>query len=117
MSHLKSPSRPVIHRNNRFNCRVIALDKKILFIRPKIWLANDGNYREMRYFIPWAQPRHVVDHVLPRMVTKITGQTTVPFGDAVVGTPDTVFGAETCEELFTPNRLVFSPCYHWVDTS
>ena len=38
---------PVMHRNNRFNCRIIALDGKILFIRPKLYLANDGNYREM----------------------------------------------------------------------
>lgn len=22
-------------------------------IRPKIYLANDGNYREMRWFTPW----------------------------------------------------------------
>jgi NAD+ synthase (glutamine-hydrolysing) len=39
---------PVIHRNLRFNCRVLAINSKILLIRPKIWLANDGNYREMR---------------------------------------------------------------------
>jgi NAD+ synthase (glutamine-hydrolysing) len=34
---------PVVHRNNRYNCRVIILDGKILFIRAKIYLANDGN--------------------------------------------------------------------------
>lgn len=38
---------PVMHRNKRFNCRVIILDGKILFIRPKLWLANDGNYRSV----------------------------------------------------------------------
>lgn len=26
---------------------------KIIGIRPKIYLANDGNYREMRWFTPW----------------------------------------------------------------
>ena len=26
---------------------------KIVGIRPKIYLANDGNYREMRWFTPW----------------------------------------------------------------
>ena len=25
----------------------------IVGIRPKIFLANDGNYREMRWFTPW----------------------------------------------------------------
>ncbi|KAF8460628.1 hypothetical protein BDZ91DRAFT_738833 [Kalaharituber pfeilii] len=94
---------PVTHRSCRYNCRIIILNKKVLLIRPKLWLANDGNYREMRYFTPWSRPRYVEHHYLPRMITKITGQATVPFGDAVISTPDTCFGAETCEELFTPN--------------
>ncbi len=33
------------YRNLRLNCRILALDGKILLIRPKLWLANDGNYR------------------------------------------------------------------------
>ena len=37
----------------------------------------------------------------------ITGQRKVPFGDAVISTLDTCIAPETCEELFTPNRLVF----------
>lgn len=39
---------PVQHRGVRYDCRVICLDGKILLIRPKMWLANDGNYFEMR---------------------------------------------------------------------
>lgn len=31
-----------------YNCRVILLNKKVLLIRPKLHLANDGNYRETR---------------------------------------------------------------------
>ncbi|KAF2735300.1 glutamine-dependent NAD(+) synthetase with GAT domain-containing protein [Polyplosphaeria fusca] len=94
---------PVMHRNNRFNCRVICLDGKIILIRPKLWLANDGNYREMRYFIPWRRPTHVEEYYLPQMIAKLQGATKVPIGDAVISTPDTCIGAETCEELFTPN--------------
>jgi len=41
---------PVRHKNVRYNCRVICYNRKIVLIRPKMWLANDGNYREMRYF-------------------------------------------------------------------
>jgi len=44
---------PVMHRNVAYNCRVILLDRKVIGVRPKICLANDGNYREMRYFTPW----------------------------------------------------------------
>jgi hypothetical protein len=36
---------PVRHRNIRFNCRVLIYNKKIILIRPKMALAEDGNYR------------------------------------------------------------------------
>lgn len=39
-----------------------------------MWLANNGNYREMRYFTPWAKHRQIEDHYLPRMIQGITGQ-------------------------------------------
>ncbi|KAK9456216.1 hypothetical protein V1511DRAFT_496866 [Dipodascopsis uninucleata] len=94
---------PVMHKNVRYNCRMISFNKHILFIRPKLWLANDGNYREMRYFTPWMRPRYVEKYALPRMIRAITGQTEVDFGDAVLSLGDTVLGAETCEELFTPD--------------
>ncbi|KAI0825506.1 glutamine-dependent NAD(+) synthetase with GAT domain-containing protein [Irpex lacteus] len=93
---------PVIHKNVIYNCRVIIYNGKILHIRPKMWLANNGNYRELRYFTPWQKHRQVEDHYLPRIIHAVTGQTKVPFGDAVVSTVDTCIGVELCEELFTP---------------
>ncbi len=39
--------------------------------------------------------------MLPKIITDITGQRTVPFGDAVISTNDTSFGTEMCEEMFT----------------
>ncbi|KAL3234872.1 Glutamine-dependent NAD(+) synthetase [Nakaseomyces bracarensis] len=93
---------PLLHKNVRYNCRLLSLDGKILFIRPKIWLANDGNYREMRFFTPWLKPGVVEEITLPPMIQKITGQKKVMFGDAVINTIDTCIGAETCEEVFTP---------------
>ncbi|KAK0555075.1 glutamine-dependent NAD(+) synthetase [Tilletia horrida] len=94
---------PVQHRSSLYNCRVLVLNSKVLFIRPKMWMANDGNYRELRYFTPWARKGETDDFALPRMVRAITGQDLVPFGDAVLATIDTVIGVELCEELFTPN--------------
>nr|CAG8545687.1 9640_t:CDS:10 [Entrophospora candida] len=94
---------PIVHKNVNYNCRVIILDGKILLIRPKLYLANDGNYREMRYFAGWSPVGHVENHYLPRIIRKITGQETVPIGDAVISTIDTCVGIELCEELFTPN--------------
>ncbi|CAG8958342.1 hypothetical protein HYFRA_00011019 [Hymenoscyphus fraxineus] len=93
---------PVKHRNVLYNCRVISYNKKIALIRPKLSLANDGNYYEMRYFSPWKGERVVEDFYLPRCITKITGQDKVRIGDALVSTRDTCMGTETCEELFTP---------------
>ncbi|KAL8937177.1 MAG: hypothetical protein Q9216_004551 [Gyalolechia sp. 2 TL-2023] len=94
---------PVQHRGVRYDCRLICLDGKILLIRPKMWLANDGNYFEMRHFTPWLRPREFEMYHLPRMIQKLQGASHVMFGEAVISTPDTCIGAETCEELFTPD--------------
>lgn len=39
-----SSCRPITHKNVTYNCRVIFKDRKILLIRPKMWMANDGCY-------------------------------------------------------------------------
>ncbi|XP_071496482.1 glutamine-dependent NAD(+) synthetase-like [Diadema antillarum] len=94
---------PVMHKNVRYNCRVIFLNKKIILIKPKTDMANSGNYRELRWFQGWAKLRTLEQHFLPRMIADITGQTTVPIGDAVIATRDTCIGAEVCEGLWTAN--------------
>lgn len=100
---------PVLHRNIPYNCRVICLDNKIVGIRPKIYLANDGNYREMRYFTPWyIEPSspgfgEVQKYFLPVRIQELTGQVTVPLGIFAISALDTVISFETCEELFTPD--------------
>lgn len=94
---------PVLHRNVRYNCRLISFDSELLLIRPKLWLANDGNYREMRYFTPWACPGYSEKYSVPAFMRETLKVSQVPFGDVTLETMDTVFGFETCEELFTPN--------------
>lgn len=99
---------PVMHRNVSYNCRVVCLNSKIVGIRPKFYLANDGNYREMRYFTPWfIDPTHpgfgeVEDYFLPMRVQEVTGQVKVPMGIFAISALDTAVSFETCEELFTP---------------
>jgi NAD+ synthase (glutamine-hydrolysing) len=82
---------------------VFVLNGRILLIRPKIFLANDGNYREPRWFTSWKKRFQTEPYYLPRMIREITGQTTVPFGEACLALRDTVLACETCEELFTPD--------------
>ncbi|XP_045342237.1 glutamine-dependent NAD(+) synthetase isoform X5 [Leopardus geoffroyi] len=94
---------PVMHRNVRYNCRVIFLNRRILLIRPKMALANEGNYRELRWFTPWSRTRQTEEYFLPRMLQSLTKQETVPFGDAVLAARDTCIGSEICEELWTPH--------------
>ncbi|CAD1809308.1 Glutamine-dependent NAD(+) synthetase [Candida parapsilosis] len=93
---------PIIHKTIKYNCRIISYNGKILLIRPKLFLANNGNYREMRYFTPWNRPKYYEEHYLPRNIAKATCQSKVTFGDCVIETMDTKLGCETCEELFTP---------------
>lgn len=103
------------HRNVRYNCRVFVLNRKLLLIRPKKVLADDGNYRESRWFTAWKLHFQIQDYYLPRIISSITGtfllfssltaaigQTKVPIGDACIATRDTVLASETCEELFAP---------------
>ncbi|KAJ3098177.1 glutamine-dependent NAD(+) synthetase [Phlyctochytrium planicorne] len=71
-------------------------------IRPKMFLANDGNYRELRWFAPWMKYKTAVDFNLPKEVTDVTGQSTTKFGDVLLQFQDACFGTELCEELFTP---------------
>ena len=96
------------YRNLRLNCRILALDGKILLIRPKLWLANDGNYRlatsqrlspvgnlakfqpflrEMRYFTPWREGL-CEDFILPRSMQPRQGAVRVPIGDMILSTAD-----------------------------
>lgn len=66
--------RPVIHKSVTYNCRIIIHDGKILLIRPKMWLANDGNYRELRYFTPWTKHRQTEEFYVPDFIRTITSQ-------------------------------------------
>lgn len=93
---------PIIHKSIKYNCRIISYNGKILLIRPKLYLANDGNYREMRYFTPWSKPKYWEHYQLPKVILTITDQLKVIIGDCIIETLETRLGCETCEELFTP---------------
>ncbi|CAM9737959.1 unnamed protein product [Chrysoparadoxa australica] len=106
---------PVLHRNVRYNCRVFCLNRKILLIRPKLFLADDGNYRETRYFTSWKKSNTVEDHLLAPLLQGACGQTVVPFGQAAISAMDTMIAAETCEELWTPASPHIGQCLGGVE--
>jgi len=76
-----------------------------------MWLANDGNYREMRHFTPWMRPRETELFHLPKALAEIQGETHVLFGDAVISTPETAFGAETCVCTPSPFLLILADSF------
>lgn len=92
----------IVWQNVRYNCRILCTYRRIFFIRPKMSLANDGLYREARHFTAWVKERTTETYYLENVISDVTGQHTVPIGDAVLSTLDTSVGCETCEELFTP---------------
>lgn len=63
-----------MHRGIKYNCRVFVYDRRIVLIRPKMAMANDGNYRERRWFTPWMRPRELDRLDLPPAVAAVTGQ-------------------------------------------
>ena len=52
------------------------------------------SYHGFRLFSICFEFRTLEDFALPRIVTEITGQTTVPIGDGVIATKDTVLGKQ-----------------------
>jgi predicted amidohydrolase len=77
---LLDESRPVMHKSVRYNCRVIFRGQKILLVRPKMHLCDDGNYREGRWFTAWSKPRTLEDYILPQQLAQITGQARISSG-------------------------------------
>ena len=63
-------------------------NRKILLLRPKLYMANDGNYREERYFTAWGINKYVAGELesllLPSGIRNATGQRECPFGVAAL---------------------------------
>ncbi|WOG88094.1 hypothetical protein DCAR_0207327 [Daucus carota subsp. sativus] len=93
---------PIIKGSERYNCQVLCLNRKIIMIRPKMWLANDGNYRELRWFTTWKHHEELVEFRLPAEIAEAISQDSVPFGYGYMQFIDTAVAAEVCEELFSP---------------
>ncbi|KAK1308409.1 hypothetical protein QJS10_CPA09g00657 [Acorus calamus] len=92
---------PIMQDSVRYNCQVFCLNRRIIMIRPKMCLANDGNYREFRWFSSWTLKDHLVDFHLPDTIAEALSQESVPFGFGYIQFLDAALAAETCEELFT----------------
>ena len=75
---------PILHRSVSYNCKVILYNNKIVLIRPKMHLADEGNYREKRFFMHYTPLPHFAleKYYLPDYIKGITGQDYSDFGYA-----------------------------------
>lgn len=91
---------PIEWQGTLYNCRVFILNKKILLIRPKASLADDGNYREGRWFTGWQKGYKVFDFRLPLIIQEVTSQMYTKIGMAMLTFNDVTIANEICEELW-----------------
>jgi NAD+ synthase (glutamine-hydrolysing) len=98
---------PVLHRSVSYNCKVILYNGKIILIRPKMHLADEGNYREKRFFMNYIPQKdfELEKYYLPDYIKKLTGQDFSPFGYANLRFQDMLVGLEICEEVWRLNSI------------
>lgn len=90
---------PVIHGGVKYNTMIFIANNEIILIRPKINLADDGNYREARWFTTWSKNQiEIFD--LPDFPQK-----SVPIGIAIINCNGVNIAAEVCEELWVPDSM------------
>lgn len=97
---------PIMHRDVRYNCTVFFGNGKIFFIRPKTVLADDGNYREARWFTPWLKEGledFYFDDNDDMHYPENKGA--IPFGVGLVNCNGILIGAEICEELWVSDNI------------
>ncbi|CEF69535.1 Glutamine-dependent NAD(+) synthetase [Strongyloides ratti] len=101
-------SMPIRYKLSLYNCAIAVNNGKIIFIRPKQSLCDDGVYREGRYFNSWKKPGEYITFEIP--TEYCFTQTSVPFGDGILKSEDGVtVGFEICEELWTcqsPHKIL-----------
>lgn len=98
-------SMPIIHRGASFNCKIIIFNKKIILIRPKLFLADGGAGNESRWFVAYTplKDNKLEEYLLPKRITSITNQERCPFGVATIKTKDADISLEVCEEVWRLN--------------
>jgi NAD+ synthase (glutamine-hydrolysing) len=98
---------PVLFKSSRYNCRIFCLNRKILLIRPKIVLAENGIFNENRYFVGWGYDNisTIENYILEPEINKITLQKSVPFGVAIIQTDNASIASEICVESISPFKI------------
>lgn len=97
---------PIMHKDVRYNCTVFFGNGTIYLIRPKTILADDGNYREARWFTAWSK-NYLEDFYFDDNsdVNFIKDVGAIPFGVGIINCNGILIGAEICEELWVADNI------------
>lgn len=87
---------PILHNEVRYNCNIFIYNDEIVLIRPKHNLADDGNYREARWFTSWTKTGMEEFNYMG---------ISCPIGIGLLNLNGIIVGAEVCEELWVPDNL------------
>jgi NAD+ synthase (glutamine-hydrolysing) len=102
---------PIIHYDVRYNTNIFIANKKIILIRPKINLADDGNYREARWFTAWPKDKYEIFNYID-----INGNNQeCPIGIGIINCNNILISAEICEELWAPDNMNYQLYLNGVD--
>ena len=91
---------PVLFDDIKYNTMTFISNGKIVMIRPKMILADDGNYREARFFNPWTK-KGLYDFPLK----DFGSQKSAPIGFGIINMNGIKIAGEVCEELWEPNPM------------
>ena len=80
----------------------MVFNSRILYIRPKLILVDDTNYRETRWFKNWEGWTTMETMTLPAEVSHIQKEALI--GIAIIQTNDTLIAQEICQEVWTPEN-------------
>lgn len=94
---------PVLYKGKLYNCRLYILDRKLLALRPKVYLA-EGEEEFTRW--PLEKKAHLESFALPPCIIERTNQTHIPIGICILEDKNHItLASEICEELFVPHSL------------
>lgn len=104
---------PIIHKDVKYNTCIFLYRGEIVLIRPKTILADNGNYREERWFTAW--PLNKYDtfsyYNTSNNTSRASGSNSdikeveCPIGVSIINYNGILIAAEICEELWTSNNL------------
>ena len=97
---------PIIHNDVKYNTIIFIYNGELILIRPKFILANNGDYREGRWFVPWPKDKfETFEFSLFDTIDSSYKKMECPIGIATINYDGVMIAAEICAELWGPSSI------------